>query len=217
MMRALQEKIQAGVIGRVRRTFLEIGLSLNWAGLSKDSRLKDPALGGGALLDICIYPLTFASLILGDGKVGDAHRKPSVTSTLTVVDGVDESDVVALRYKADDGFEQSAICLATVHSRQPPEFGRIEGTEGSIILRTDKGPSCPNTLTIKTNEGEEVFRFDHPSDTMGFIYEADAVAADIAQGKLQNDTMPLAESLRMMRLMDEIRQQSGLVYPQDQK
>ncbi|KAH7112926.1 hypothetical protein B0J11DRAFT_554103 [Dendryphion nanum] len=212
----LEKHIQKNTIGRIRRSIIEFGLSLNWDSLPETSRIKDPALGAGALLDICIYPLTYSSVIFGRGKLGDEHPKTEVTSSLTIVNGVDESDVVVIKYKSIDGEAQSAICLSTVHFPNPPSFGRIEGTDGSIALYSKFGPSCPTGFRIKGLDGEESdHRFDHPAGTIGFIYEADAVARDIAAGRLENQRMPLAETLRMMKLMDEIRGHNGLEYPQD--
>ncbi|KAJ4248357.1 hypothetical protein NW762_012686 [Fusarium torreyae] len=216
MVLELQNKIQRGVVGRVRRSIVEIGLKADWAEQPSTSRLKDPALGGGALLNIGFYPLTFASVVYGDGLLGEPHPKVKVTSQLMVVEGVDESDAILLTYTAQDGFRSSAICLATVHSRHSSEFGRIEGTEGSIILFTDTGPSSPRGFQIRSKDGkEEKFSFSHEPGTLGFVYEADGVAMDIAAGKLESDVMPLGETLRMMRLMDEIRAQNNFGYPQD--
>lgn len=195
---------------------IEIGLTLDFDSLPKTSRLKDPALGAGALLDIGIYPLTYAFLIYGDGKFGAAHPKAEVTSSLVIKDGVDENGVVVLHYNKGIDTEAIAITMSSLHNRNPPEFGRIEGTKGTIILYTDKGPSCPTGFRVVNTSGEtKDLAFPHPAGITGFIYEADAVALDIAAGRKENTVMPLDETIRVMRLMDEVRKQCGLVYPQD--
>ena len=61
----------------------------------------------------------------------------------------------------------------------------------------------------------DMFRVERAEGTLGFFWEADAVAQDIAAGKTENTVMPLDESLRMMRLMDGIRKDCGLRYAQD--
>ncbi|KAF3009170.1 hypothetical protein G7054_g1651 [Neopestalotiopsis clavispora] len=214
----LQKKIQAGAIGRVRRCIIEIGLILDFDSLPKESRLKDPALGAGALLDIGIYPLTYASVILGNGALGTSHPEVAVTPSLTIEDGVDGSGVVVLTYNKGTPEEATAITMSSLHSPNPPDFGRIEGTKGTITLYTDKGPSCPSGFRIKDASGKvEDFPFPQPTGTVGFIYEADAVALDIAAGRTENATMPLDETMRMMRLMDGVRKECGLVYPQDKQ
>jgi dihydrodiol dehydrogenase / D-xylose 1-dehydrogenase (NADP) len=212
----LQKKIQSGVIGHMRRSIVEIGLVLDWDALPDSHRIKDPALGAGALLDIGIYPLTYSSLIMGGGKLGVDHPVPAVTSCMTINKGVDESDVIVLQYNTGTNTESTAIVMATMHHANPQEFGRIEGTKGSITLYTELGPSCPTGFRVTDSAGKvEDFKFEHPAGIVGFIYEADAVAQDIAAGKTENAIMPLDETMRVMKLMDEIRRQNGLVYPAD--
>ncbi|PIG85049.1 hypothetical protein AARAC_000712 [Aspergillus arachidicola] len=205
-------------IGKIHRVFIDFGLDMPLSELPATSRLKDPALGAGALLDIGIYPLTYASLVMGAGKLGKEYPDPKVTSVLTLVDGIDESNAVILRYEAQDA---TAICTSTLSFRTPEKFARIEGSEG-IITIFGVAASCPRAFKLKrtcagNNQSEkEVFRFDHPPGTTGFIYEADAVARDIAHGRMESETMPLDETLRMLRLMDAIRRDGGLVYAQDE-
>jgi hypothetical protein len=52
---------------------------------------------------------------------------------------------------------------------------------------------------------------------MGFYFEANAVAGDVVGGRNENSVVPLQESVRMMRVVDEIRKQGGVVYPQDER
>lgn len=155
-------------------------------------------------------------MIMGAGRLGDEYPEAKVTSTLDLKDGVDESDTVIMQYRSSDGLQQTAISLATVHFSNSPDFGYIYGTNGSIVLYTEKGPSCPTGFRVtKGKEEVQDFRFDQAEGTMGFIHEADAVARDIVAGRTENAIMPLKESLRVMRLLDQIRAQNGLIYPQD--
>lgn len=212
----LQNKIQSGTIGRVWRSVVEIGLGADWDGIPPSHRLKDPALGGGALLDLGIYTLTYSSLIMGRGLYGDKHPDVKVVAAMDIVNGVDETSTVVLQYKTAEGNPQTAVCLPTVLADSQHDFGRIQGKEGSITLYTELGPSCPTGFRVKKGKAEEEdFRFDHPEGTFGFIYEADAVAQDIFAGRTEDARMPLSETLRIMRLMDQIRAQCGLGYPQD--
>lgn len=194
------------IIGNVHRMFCDFGLSMDLDSLPSDSRLKNPALGAGALLDIGIYPLTFSNLIL-DGKVGADAYNPDTSVTMTIVDGVDRADVVVLRYPQSVG-----ILTATTQYKTARTFCRIEGSEGCIEI-SGLAASIPSQLKIVKGGKEEVSEYNHPG--LGFHFEADAVALDIAAGRLENGIMPPAESVRMMKQMDSIRKLGGLVYPQD--
>ncbi|PYH84781.1 NAD(P)-binding protein [Aspergillus uvarum CBS 121591] len=219
LMRSLHEHLNVKKsIGQVHRLFVDFGLDIPLAGLPASSRLKDPGQGAGALLDIGIYSLTYASLVMGKGKLGKSHPHPQVISMLDIVDGIDESNVVILRYEEQ---RSTAICTSTLGFKSPEDFARIEGSEGTITI-FGGAASCPSGFRLcRTNadpkqSATQTFSFNHPAGTTGFFYEADAVAVDIANGRLENETMPLDETLRMLRLMDTIRKDGGLVYFQDQ-
>jgi len=192
-------------IGRVTRAAIDFGLDIPLEKQPTESRLVDPALGGGALLDIGIYPLTWASLIFPTNKNGE----PEVVSSMSLNKGVDEITSVILRYKSG----AQALCTASYLHKTDAEFGRIEGTEGSIVI-CGRAASKPNALILKV-KGKPEKLIDFNFEGWGFFYEADAVARDIKAGKIESEVIPLSETLRMMKLMDKIRQQNGLKYPQD--
>ncbi|EON64907.1 hypothetical protein W97_04141 [Coniosporium apollinis CBS 100218] len=201
-------------VGGLHRLFCDFGLDMQMSTLSPTSRVKDPALGAGALLDIGIYCLTLARVIL-DGKAGVEASEPEVMSTMTIVDGIDYSDVVILSYPPSETQPQrTAICTATVLHKSPEDFCRVEGDLGSVTV-FGRTAAAPFGFRIKLNESveEEVLEFERPG--MGFHYEADAVALDIAEGRRENAIMPLEETARMMRLMDRVRKANGVKYPQD--
>ncbi|KAJ9645199.1 hypothetical protein H2199_003204 [Coniosporium tulheliwenetii] len=214
---AAKEKVILHVekrIGGLHRLFCDFGLDMQMSMLPSTSRVKDPALGAGALLDIGIYCLTLARVIL-DGKVGVEASEPEVTSTMTVVDGIDYSDVVVLSYPPSETQPQrTAICTATVLHKSPEDFCRVEGELGSVTV-FGRTAAAPFGFRIKLNKSveEKVLEFKRPG--MGFHYEADAVALDIAEGRRENAIMPLEETVRMMRLMDRVRKANGMKYPQD--
>ena len=187
--------------------FCDFGL--DFVSLPATHRLKNLDLGGGALLDLGVYPLMFSSVVL-DEHVGAKASDPQITSSLYVMDGIDHDDVVVLKYPQNG---RMGILTASMRSKSGEDFLRIEGSEGTIVV---SGPaaSVPKSIKIMANGKEDkVLNFEH--EGMGFYFEADAVAADILAGRLENDIMPLEESLRMIRIMDEIRKVGGVVYPQD--
>lgn len=73
----------------------------------------------------------------------------------------------------------------------------------------------PRKVTIKRAGKEDEVREYEPEVGTGFFWEADAVALDVAAGRTENAVMPVGESARMMRLMDDVRAKCGLRYPQD--
>ncbi|KAJ4253985.1 hypothetical protein NW762_010386 [Fusarium torreyae] len=226
LFKALHEEIIVKKsIGDVHRFFIDFGNKMPLETLPANHRLKDPALGAGALLDIGIYTLTYASIILGEWKVGKEHPQPKkVLSSLDIANRIDEANVVVLEYPSATGVK-TAVCTSSFRYRGPLDFGRIEGSKGSITL-FGRGVSLPDGFRITEGERpgfgeadtrqERVFNVERPEGTMGFIWEADAVAEDIANGRTENAVVPLDETLRVMRLMDDIRREAGYKYPQDE-
>ncbi|KAF5025494.1 hypothetical protein F66182_2399 [Fusarium sp. NRRL 66182] len=226
LFKALHEEIIVKKsIGDVERFFIDFGNKMALDTLPDSHRMKDPALGAGALLDIGVYTLTYASIIMGDWKVGKQHPTPKkVVSSLDINNGMDEANVVVLDYPSATGVAKTAVCTSTFRYRGPHEFARIEGTNGNIVI-FGLGVSIPGGFRVTEgarpghgevdNTRERVFNVEKPEGTLGFFWEADAVAVDIANGRTENETMPLDETLRMMRLMDDIRREGGLEYPQD--
>ena len=83
---------------------------------------------------------------------------------------------------------------------------------------TVSGPGCSLPRKVKIQvEGEEERVMNYDYEGMGFRFEADSVAKDVLEGRKGNLIMPLEETVRMMRVMDGIRKQGGVVYPQDEQ
>jgi len=136
---------------------------------------------------------------------------------MVLKEGVDWSDVVTLHYPTN----RIGVCTSTVFNRTSETFCRLEGEKG-IIEVVGPAASVPRKIVIKKSLGdgkEEVVEEKEyePEVGTGFFWEADAVAVDVAEGRKESAIVPLAESLRMMKLMDECRRQAGLKYPQDGK
>ncbi|KFY29423.1 hypothetical protein V493_02379 [Pseudogymnoascus sp. VKM F-4281 (FW-2241)] len=191
---ALQKLLhQDKVIGAVSRVFVDFGLNMPIASLPPTARTADPALGAGALLDIGIYSLTWAALIL-DHHPDNAYQTPKIVSSMSTVGGADEMTSMILNYEA---LHAQAICTASMCFKTREEFCRVEGTGGST--------------------GEEERRVDFETVGWGFWYEQDAVAEALAAGRKECGVMPVEETVRMMRVMDGVREANGLRYKQDEK
>ncbi|KAF2121311.1 hypothetical protein BDV96DRAFT_537970 [Lophiotrema nucula] len=201
-------------IGTVRRAFLDFAQDRPFDTLPSDSRGRDPKLGAGVLLDMGMYTLTWASMVFHSNlkakDAGQEHEQPKVVSRMSLNGGADEMSTVVLEYPKSHA---QAICTSSYLSTTNHEFGLVEGTDGSIGIYGET-TSKPGGLVLRV-KGKEPQRMDFPVDGWGLFYEADAVAKNVRDGKTENESMPLDESMRVMRIIDEARQQNGLKYPQE--
>ncbi len=190
-----RQLIAEDAIGDVRMFMGDLGFR---AEFDPKNRLFDPALGGGALLDVGIYPVSFASVIFG--------TPAKVTSLAHLgATGVDEQAAMLLSYAGG----QLSLLAAAVRVDIPSE-AIIMGTKGQI--RVHAPIYCPVRLTLsRPEQGEEVI--DLPLEGNGYNYQALEVMNCLRNGWLESVTMPLDETLTIMRTMDEIRAPWGLKYP----
>ena len=208
MKRLLHEE---KVIGDVHRSFADYAI-LDFDTMDPNFRLKNPELGGGALLDIGIYTITWTRLAL-DKDVGEKAAKSTWLSTQTLADGVDCLSAGIATYPEGRKHGMWSCALYENYSR---EVIRVEGTLGTLVVM-GKHHSCPQWLYVDFHDkSKESIKFRPEKDGFGFYWEADACAVDINQGKLENEeTMPWKETLAVMDIMDGARRSSGLVYPQE--
>lgn len=212
LMKTLQKVLhEEKKLGTIYRMFCDFGLEMDIPSLPESSRYKDPALGAGSLLDIGIYSLTWGLSTLSD-KVGNEAEDPDVSSTQTIAHGVDVSSQVLLHYRSNG---RQGVCTSTTNYPPHDDFIRIEGSKGHIIVSGPE-PSHPESFVFhpKDDGKEERYTFEKPG--RGFFWEADAVAQDLAAGRKQNATMPWAETLRMMKIMDGVRKRGGAKFPVDE-
>lgn len=194
----LHELLDAGVIGELQLLDIDFGFR---AGFNPEGRLFAPALGGGALLDIGVYTLSFASMVLGPPQriASMAHLGES---------GVDENAAMIL------GYEGGALTTISAAIRtSTPQRAVLNGTLGRITLQPPFW--FPEHLTLEVY-GKETTEMELPMNGNGFNHEAAEVARCMAAGQLESEIMPLDESLALMRTMDEIRAQWGLRYPMEE-
>lgn len=161
-------------------------------------RLVDPALGGGALLDLGVYPVSLASAVLSEpeGVSSQAHLGPT---------GVDEE--VGIVSKHPGG--AMALLSATIRANTPQE-ALLVGTRGSVRLHSPWW--MPQKLTLTDADGNTT-EFSAPLPHNGYAYEAAEVMRCLRAGRLESPVMPLAETLSVMATLDRCRGQWGLVYP----
>lgn len=212
MCQQLQKVVhEEKLVGEVHRVFCDFGLQFDLESLPSSSRLKNVALGGGSLLDIGIYSITWGLLLLDD-QIGEKAATPHVFSAQTISEEIDVATSMVLHYPESG---RQGILTSSMKTKTDPIFSRIEGSKGVITIE-GPGTSMPSKFTfIPRDIDSEKREFSFPQPGFGFYYEADAVAHDIAAGKTQNCVMPWAETLRVLELMDGVRERGGARFPQD--
>ncbi|RFU35500.1 hypothetical protein B7463_g791, partial [Scytalidium lignicola] len=209
----LQELIQAGDIGKVQRIFADHGRELIDENTPNSSRFVDKNLGAGGFLDLGLYSLTWAFLPLYHWKPKAEQESPTVTGSMILNKqyGFDDHSTAVLTWKdavavatssvtsTSDRIEDGAVGPAT----------KIIGTKGTITIPS---PSYrPVEFTLHRDKTVTKFRFPIPGH--GMFWEADSVARCLTKGDLENEIMPLAETIEVMKVMDKMREIGGLEYP----
>jgi len=192
----LRELIAEGVIGDVRTVIADHNQSLP---TNPEHRLQDPKLGGGALLDLGIYPVSFAWDILGAPTSVAAISSPTAT-------GVDRQTAIMLGYA--DG--QQAL-LHTALDTFGPTAASVIGTKGWVKI--DSTFYAPTTFTVFATDGSVIEEFDGSVKSRGMQFEALEVERLIGEGLIAGEILPPSETIAIMGTLDAIRAQIGLVYP----
>lgn len=189
--------IADGAIGELRMLWSDFGFRTN---VNPNSRLFDPWLGGGALLDVGIYPVSMAYLLFGQPE-----RIASMADLGET--GVDEQAAIIFGHPGG----RMALLSTAIRTSTPMET-TIIGTEGTIRLHS---PSWrPTKLTLTRSDGSSEL-LEAPYEGNGYHYEAAEVGRCLRAGLKESPTMPLDETLAIMRTMDAIRAQWGLKYPME--
>lgn len=192
----VRELLASGVIGEARMLQTDFGFRTD---VNPEGRLFSPALAGGGLLDVGVYPISLASMLFGTPT--DVSGLAQIGET-----GVDEMAAVTLKYAQG----QLASIVTGVRISTPSE-ATIFGTDGSLKLQTPFWN--PVNLTVKANGKTE--EISVPFDGEGFNYEAQEVQSCLRAGKTESAIMPLDETLTIMQTLDTLRSQWGLKYPME--
>jgi predicted dehydrogenase len=197
VMGVVSEWLEQGRIGELRR--LECDFSFR-SDAKPDSRLLNPELGGGGLLDVGIYALAFTSWVFGG-------LPPRVASLAEVgPTGVDEQAGILLLYPRGE------LAVLTCGVRTQGQISaRITGTEGSIEIPTPFYKA--QEAVLKTPQSE--VRERRPFLALGYEYEAMEVARCVRAGLPESPAAPLEESLMLTSFMTRLRTEWGVRYPFD--
>jgi predicted dehydrogenase len=179
----IRRLLAEGALGRVVTVMADHG---QWFAFDRSSRLFAPELGGGALLDLGVYPVSFASMVLGTPTRIEALVEPAPT-------GVDAQTSILLGH--DGGAQALLNCTSSAAS---PTRASIVGTDGRIDL--DEWFYANVGFTFTPRQGSPT-RFEAPERVHGLCYEAAEVARCIGEGLVESPAMPLDESVAIMRTM----------------
>jgi predicted dehydrogenase len=197
VMYRVRELLSQGAIGNPMIVYADFGFRGRF---DPKGRLYNPDLGGGALLDVGVYTVSFASMVLGEPE--------RITGLATLGEtGVDEQAGMVFGYA-----NGAQAVLSTSIRANTPHSAAIVGDEGTITIH----PSWwkPDRLTI-SRSGQSDEEVHLPYESTGFNYEASEVARCLRAGKTESEIMPLDESLAIMRTMDTLRAQWGVKYPME--
>lgn len=191
----VRELIAEGAVGDVRMVTADHG---QWFAKDPAHRLFAPELGGGALLDLGVYVVSLASMVLGRPERITAVSDPAFT-------GVDAQTVVVLQHEGG----RQAVLSSTLEARTPTR-ATIVGTDGYLEL--DRVWMAPSGFDLVRRDGADL-RYDEPHEGHGLRHEAAEVEHCVAAGLTESPVMPLDETVSIMETMDEVRRQIGLRYP----
>ncbi|WP_329068955.1 Gfo/Idh/MocA family protein [Amycolatopsis sp. NBC_01480] len=157
-------------------------------------RLFAPELGGGALLDLGIYPVSFASMVLGAPNRVVSLSDPAFT-------GVDAQTSILLGHASS----AQAVLSCTLRA-VGPTTATIVGTDARIEI--EGAFYAPASFTVIPRRGERT-RFEYTDEGRGLRHEADEVALRLRAGEIESPLMPLDETVSIMETMDEVLAQAA--------
>lgn len=194
--RILDEIITSGEIGTP--TFLKASLSYP---VANKERLRKAELGGGALLDLGVYCINFALMNFGSDI-------ESIKSTcIRNEEGMDMQESFTFQYK--DG--RTAMLAASVLCADDRQ-GIVSGEKGYVIADNINNPL---RFDIYRRGAEHVRTVEVPQQISGFEYQVQACIDAIRAGKIEPDAMPHDEILRVLEIMDGLRKEWGVEFPDE--
>jgi predicted dehydrogenase len=193
MRRMIYDLVWSGIVGMPKN----LTAGLNYVTAAKP-RITDPALAGGSLLDLGIYPISFAESLFG--------RPDRVQAACTLFpSGVDDDDFILFTYK--DG--RTAMLTAGSTARNDRR-GVIACTEGYIVVENINNPS---SCEVYDTSDQLIKSIHAPAQLTGYEYEVRAALNALNDHVFECVEMPHEETLHLMTLMDSIRLQMGIRYP----
>jgi predicted dehydrogenase len=186
----IRDWLAQGVLGDIVTVIADHG---QWFAEDPAFRLFAPELGGGALLDLGVYPVSFASMVLGTPSRIVSMSDPAFT-------GVDAQTSMVFGY--DSGAQSVLTCTLRAKS---PARAAIVGTDARIEI--EGSFYAPAAVTLIPRNGDPV-RAEPAHDGRGLRHQADEVARRLAAGQVESPLMPLDETISIMETMDTVLAQA---------
>ena len=194
----IQDVLNSGIIGKVGVVTGNLSYPI-----SQVERIKNPALAGGALLDIGVYGLNFVLMHFGT----DIERiESSVQMTAAGVDGMES---ITIFYR--DG--RMAVLNHSTYVRSDRK-GIFHGDKGYAVVENINNPQ---SISVYDANDKLIKMIEVPKQISGYEYEIQECIRAIQEGKQEAPSMPLKDTLFVMEVMDSLRRQWGMVYPQEKE
>ncbi|MBO9553465.1 Gfo/Idh/MocA family oxidoreductase [Cellulomonas sp.] len=197
----IRQLLDDGALGDVHRVVGDYGVRTD---PDPTHRLLDPALAGGVLLDLGIYPLSFASFVARHAGLGLSPRTVQAAGSLTST-GVDAQISVQVGYDGAEAQLFTSMLTASGHTTH------VHGSEG----RLDVDDRCyvPAGVTLTVGDRTGTWDANRITGYGGLSFQAAALATYVAEGRRDSPLLPLDETVAILETADEIRHQVGVVYP----
>jgi predicted dehydrogenase len=193
----LRELVADGAIGELRSVQADLGVKKPF---DPTDRLFAPELGGGALLDVGVYVVSFAQMLLGTPE--------TVTATGSLFANGTDADAALLL-----GFADGRSATLTASLRAPlPGAARVFGTEGWIVVLPRF--HHPDTIVLH-RDGAEPETITRPPLGRGYAHELIEVTEGVRAGRGESAVMPLADTVTVQRVLEEALGQLGVRYAED--
>ena len=190
--REVERVLASGALGEIRAVTAQYGYNT-----AREARKFDPQMAGGTLLDIGVYAIGFACMMLG-------YDIDSVQSNLVMNGaGTDAIDAIILRKG------NAVASLTCAIGAQMPTMGAVYGSKGRIEIPEFKNPQQV-TVCI---DGQAPYTISRPFEVNGFEYEIREAMACVAAGKTQSSVVTPAQTIAVMEIMDQVRAQNSLTFP----
>ncbi len=191
----VREIVASGVLGPILSIHADHGQRLADQNIP---RLVEPHLAGGALLDLGIYPISFAHMILGNPL--------SINSSAVMTDkGVDAQTSMIFTY--ENGAQS---VLTTTMIEQTPCRAVVAGLHG--WLEIDRTFYNPASMRVVLNDGT-VTQYPNTYTGHGLREQAESFKQLVESGKIQSEILSWQDTIDIMKTMDAVREQIGLKYP----
>lgn len=193
-IRKVKELIDAGELGEIG--YLHADFAFYGLDRSEEGRVLNPNLAGGSLLDIGIYPVFLAYVLLGKPEKIKAASQFYKT-------GVEVQTSMIFEYESAQALLYSGL---TSNSEMKAE---IAGSEGSIFIH----PRWHEAQGFSMEKGNGLDSFNQPTKGKGYTYEIEEVHSCLKTQKLESDLWSHQNSLDLIGLLDEVRRLTGIVFP----